>query len=156
MYVILSNIINHLSRFFAGDVYLDNNNNVLDDELIPQYILTITVHDGRETSIVDLTVNVLNVDVNTAPYYINLPESVSVNEDVTVAADIFDVDASDDDGDTLTYSLSDVSPTTSVFAIDSGSKYYTDIQTDISLKRLNQAKIIKKSVFLFWLLNMTI
>ena len=71
----------------------------------------------------DLTVNVLNVDVNTAPYYINLPESVSVNEDVTAAADIFDVDATDDDGDTLTYSLYDVSPTTSVFAIDSGSKY---------------------------------
>ena len=75
----------------------------------------------------DLTVNVLNVDVNTAPYYINLPESVSVNEDVTAAADIFDVDATDDDGDTLTYSLSDVSPTTSVFAINSGSKYHVSV-----------------------------
>ena len=102
---------------------MDNNNYALDDAVTPTYTLTITVYDGRETNTVNIIVNVLNVDVNSAPYYINLPESVSVNEDVTAAADIFTVDATDIDGDSLTYTLSGVSPTTPVFAIHSSSKF---------------------------------
>ena len=118
--------------YFSGDVYVDVNANEFDDTVTATYTLTVTVSDGSETDSVDITVNIINV--NKVPYYTNLPESVSVNEDVTAAADIFTADATDDDGDTLTYSLSDVSPTASVFAIDSSSKFFSIIQYIISHK----------------------
>ena len=111
----------------SGKVYVDANANEFDDTVTDTYILTVTVSDGAETDSVDITVNIINV--NKVPYYTNLPESVSVNEDVTAAADIFTADATDNDGDSLTYSLFDVSPTTSVFAIDSSSKYNSTCQS---------------------------
>ena len=101
-------------------MYLDSNSNELNYDVTPQYTLTITVSDGSKSDTVDLTVNVIKI--NTAPYFTNLPNSVNVDEDVNGASTIFDVDASDDEGDTLTYSLSGVSPTTSVFTITPNCK----------------------------------
>ena len=111
----------------SGKVYVDVNANEFDDTVTATYTLTVTVSDGAETDSVDITVNIINV--NKVPYYTNLPESVGVNEDVIAAADIFTAEATDNDGDSLTYSLFDVSPTTSVFAIDSSSKYNSTCQS---------------------------
>ena len=106
---------------FSGIVYLDSNSNELDYDVTPQYTLTITVSDGSKSDTVELTVNVIKV--NTAPYFTNLPNSVNVDEDVPGANNFFDIDATDDDGDSLTYSLPGVSPANPTFTIHSGSEY---------------------------------
>ena len=76
---------------------------VLDYETVNYYSLTVSVSDGSVSISTSLTLSVSNT--NDAPYVTNLPGNVSVAEnDVTVA--VIDVNASDPDGDNITFSLS--------------------------------------------------
>lgn len=75
----------------------------LDFEAVSSYSLTVTVSDGKISISTDLAISVINV--NDAPYVTNLPASVSLFEnDVTVP--VIDVNATDPDGDNITFGLS--------------------------------------------------
>ena len=75
---------------------------VLDYETVNYYYsLTVSISDGSVNISTSLTISISNS--NDAPYITNLPVSVAEN-DVTSA--VIDVDASDPDGDNITFSLS--------------------------------------------------
>lgn len=75
----------------------------LDFEAVSSYSLTVTVSDGKISISTDLAISV--IDVNDAPYVTNLPANVSLFEnDVTVP--VIDVNATDPDGDNITFGLS--------------------------------------------------
>lgn len=75
----------------------------LDFEAVSSYSLTVTVSDGKISISTDLAISVINV--NDAPYVTNLPANVSLFEnDVTVP--VIDVNATDPDGDNITFGLS--------------------------------------------------
>ena len=75
----------------------------LDFEAVSSYSLTVTVSDGKINISTDLAISVINV--NDAPYVTNLPANVSLFEnDVTVP--VIDVNATDPDGDNITFGLS--------------------------------------------------
>ena len=75
----------------------------LDFEAVSSYSLTVTVSDGKISISTDLSISVINV--NDAPYVTNLPANVSLFEnDVTVP--VIDVNATDPDGDNITFGLS--------------------------------------------------
>ena len=74
----------------------------LDRENINSYSLNVSVSDGSVTVIegITLTVN----DGNDAPTFSNAPYNASVNENVN-SGNVFTVSATDEDGDTVTFSL---------------------------------------------------
>ena len=74
----------------------------LDRENINSYSLNVSVSDGSVTVIegIILTVN----DGNDAPTFSNAPYNASVNENVN-SGNVFTVSATDEDGDTVTFSL---------------------------------------------------
>lgn len=75
----------------------------LDFEAVSSYSLTVTVSDGKISISTDLAISIINV--NDAPYVTNLPANVSLFEnDVTVP--VIDVNATDPDGDNITFGLS--------------------------------------------------
>lgn len=75
----------------------------LEFEAVSSYSLTVTVSDGKISISTDLAISVINV--NDAPYVTNLPANVSLFEnDVTVP--VIDVNATDPDGDNITFGLS--------------------------------------------------
>lgn len=75
----------------------------LDFEAVSSYSLTVTVSDGKISISTDLAISVINA--NDAPYVTNLPANVSLFEnDVTVP--VIDVNATDPDGDNITFGLS--------------------------------------------------
>ena len=76
---------------------------VLDYETVNYYSLTVSVSDGSVSISTSLTLSVSNT--NDAPYVTNLPGNVSVAENDVTAA-VIDVNASDPDGDNMTFSLS--------------------------------------------------
>ena len=76
---------------------------VLDYETVNYYWLTVSVSDGSVSISTSLTLSVSNT--NDAPYVANLPGNVSVAENDVTAA-VIDVNASDPDGDNMTFSLS--------------------------------------------------
>ena len=76
---------------------------VLDYETVNYYSLTVSVSDGSVSISTSLTISVSNT--NDAPYVTNLPGNVSVAENDVTAA-VIDVNASDPDGDNITFSLS--------------------------------------------------
>lgn len=76
---------------------------VLDYETVNYYSLTVSVSDGSVSISTSLTLSVSNT--NDAPYVTNLPGNVSVAENDVTAA-VIDVNASDPDGDNITFSLS--------------------------------------------------
>lgn len=76
---------------------------VLDYETVNYYSLTVSVSDGLVSISTSLTLSVSNT--NDAPYVTNLPGNVSVAENDVTAA-VIDVNASDPDGDNITFSLS--------------------------------------------------
>ena len=76
---------------------------LLDYETVNYYSLTVSVSDGSVNISTSLTISVSNT--NDAPYVTNLPGNVSVAENDVTAA-VIDVNASDPDGDNITFSLS--------------------------------------------------
>ena len=76
---------------------------VLDYETDPSYSLTVSVSDGTVNITTSLTISVTNV--NDAPYVTNLPANVTVGENDVTAA-VIDVNATDPDGNNITFSLS--------------------------------------------------
>ncbi|CAH3197872.1 unnamed protein product, partial [Porites evermanni] len=76
---------------------------VLDYETVNYYSLTVSVSDGSVSISTSLTISVSNT--NDAPYVTNLPGNVSIAENDVTAA-VIDVNASDPDGDNITFSLS--------------------------------------------------
>ena len=67
------------------------------------YVFTVTASDGSLTDTIDVTLNV--TDVNEPPAYVSSTASASVAEDAAVSTVVYTADASDEDGDTLTFSL---------------------------------------------------
>ena len=98
---------------------MDDNNNELDGQTTPQYVLTITVSDGLLTDTVDITVDI--IEVNNPPQFTNLPDTVNVREDSTTINVIKTVNADDQDADVITYSMTS-SPPTTIFSIDAQGK----------------------------------
>ena len=97
----------------------------LDFETQDSYNLTVTFSDGTlsDSKFVSISVE----DKNDAPTLPSSPYSTSVSEDVSIGTSVYDVDASDQDGDALTYSLSGSGVTH--FTIDSGTGIVTTTQT---------------------------
>ena len=96
----------------------------LDYETKDSYNLTVTFSDGvaSDSELVAITVT----NKNDAPTLPSSPYSTSVSEDVSVGASVYDVDASDQDGDSLTYTLSGTGVTH--FTIDSNTGIVTTTQ----------------------------
>ena len=108
----------------SGSFSLDENtgqlstNTELDFENTETYTVTITVDDGdTNTDDVIITVNIKVADENDAPEFDGATTTRDVAEDTAVGGDVgAPVVASDDDNDTLTYSLSGID--TALFDID--------------------------------------
>ena len=97
----------------------------LDYENQDTYNLTVTFSDGSAS--VSEFVAITVTDKNDAPTLLSSPYSTSVSEDVSVGTSVYDVDASDQDGDSLTYTLSGSGVTH--FTIDSNTGIVTTSQT---------------------------
>lgn len=96
----------------------------LDYETQDSYNLTVTFSDGSASVSKFVAISVL--DKNDAPTLPSSPYSTSVSEDVSVGTSVYDVDASDQDGDSLTYSLSGAGVTH--FTIDPNTGIVTTSQ----------------------------
>ena len=94
----------------------------LDFEAVPLYTITVECLDSgglNFTSTLDVTV----LDENEDCVITNLPETVRVYEDVTIAEDIYTVNATDPDtADTLSFYMVQT-PNEGKFTIDRDSKY---------------------------------
>lgn len=75
----------------------------LDYETITSYSLIVSVSDGTVNITTSLTISVTNI--NDAPYVTNLPANVTVVENDVTAA-VIDVNATDPDGNNITFTLS--------------------------------------------------
>ena len=96
----------------------------LDYEIQDSYNLTVTFSDGVASGSELVAITVTNK--NDAPTLPSSPYSTSVSEDVSVGASVYDIDASDQDGDSLTYTLSGTGVTH--FTIDSNTGIVTTTQ----------------------------
>ncbi len=96
----------------TGKITISDNSSI-DFETTESYTLTVSVTDGTANANADFTVNVSNV--NESPTLDN--ESATVSEDATVGTSVVTMSGSDEDGNTLTYSISDGN-TSGVFEID--------------------------------------
>ena len=76
---------------------------VLDYETVNSYSLTVSVSDGTINTTTSLTISITNI--NDAPYFTNLPANVTVVENDVTAA-VIDVNATDPDGNNITFTLS--------------------------------------------------
>ena len=97
----------------------------LDYETQDSNNLTVTVSDGSASNSVFVAISV--TDKNDAPTLPSSPYSTSVSEDVSVGTSVYDVNASDQDGDSLTYSLSGSGVTH--FTIDANTGIVTTTQS---------------------------
>ena len=89
----------------------------MDYETTSKYKLTITISDPDGlTAVQVVSINV--IDVNEAPVIQNLPDSVTIAEDVMGTTSVFIVNTVDQDGDVITYTIS-ASPSYAPFDIDS-------------------------------------
>lgn len=92
----------------------------LDFETVTLYQIDVTVTDSdglSDTDRLDVTVT----DDDEPPVISNLPDSVSVQENVTVGVVIFTVNATDPENDVITYSMTS-SPNDGKFTIDGTSE----------------------------------
>lgn len=96
----------------------------LDYETQDSYNLTVTFSDGTASASAFVAISV--TDKNDAPTLPSSPYTASVSEDVSVGTSVYDVNASDQDGDSLTYSLSGSGVTH--FTIDSNTGIVTTSQ----------------------------
>jgi len=85
----------------------------------PQYILTIIVDDGTLSANSSYTVDIIATTVS--PTFDNLPGNTSVDED-TPNGVIHTVTASDGDSAARTFSLTSITPSTSLFSLNATSK----------------------------------
>ena len=86
------------------------------------YDLTVTVSDpGGLTDVQMVTVNI--IDVNEAPVIQNLPDSVTIAEDVVGITPVHSVNTIDQDGDLITYTITSW-PFSTPFEIDVAGKPY--------------------------------
>ncbi|MDB9861840.1 cadherin domain-containing protein [Litorivicinus sp.] len=69
-----------------------------------QYQFTVTASDGSLTDTVDVTLNI--TDVNDLPVFASSVDTISVDENSPRSTVIYSASATDEDGDTLSYSLS--------------------------------------------------
>ena len=76
----------------------------LDYETATSHIITVQVSDGELTASAEITINVVDVDENVAP--VIAAQNFSIAENATASTEIANVIASDTDGDSLTYSIS--------------------------------------------------
>ena len=111
----------------AAAFSLDNNSGqlqtsaALDYETKDSYAVTLTVFDGYLTDTISVTINVADVDENRAPVFTDGDSTTrAIAENTAAGTSIGDaVSATDEDGDTLTYSLS--GPDAAAFGIDTTS-----------------------------------
>ena len=98
---------------------------ILNFETILQYNLTVTVSDsGGLTEVKYVTVDIINV--NEAPLIQNLPDTLTITEDVVGDVSIVTINTVDQDGDLITYSISG-NPYSGPFEINSAGKIYNDL-----------------------------
>ena len=90
----------------------------LDYEIKNTYSVTVTVSDGFLTDTISVTVNIADVDENRAPVFTDGTSTTRAIVENTVAGTNIGaaISATDEDGDTLTYSLS--GPDAALFGID--------------------------------------
>ena len=111
----------------TGDVFAVNASSglltvakALDFETTPAYTLKVSVSDGMDASTADITINV--TDVNTAPTITN--QTFSIAEDAAVDAEVGTVQASDEDNNNLTFSITSGN-TGDAFAVNASSGLLT-------------------------------
>lgn len=76
----------------------------LDFETATSHIITVQVSDGELTASAKITINVVDVDENVAP--VISAQTFSIAENATASTEIANIVASDANGNTLTYSIS--------------------------------------------------
>jgi hypothetical protein len=119
----------------VGAVSINSNSGVVSFNTVPDfesknsYSFTVGASDGVVTVTQDVTITILDVDEGSAPV-ITTPNNVSVDENQKSAVD---VDATDIDGDTITYSLEssvddasfDINSTTGIVVFKTAPDYET-------------------------------
>ena len=104
-----------------------------DYETKTSYNATVTASDGSNETSQNITVNVIDVDENSDPVIVGLSSSVSTDENTKP---VTQVNASDDDGDTIYYSLSGVDAdlftisSSGLISFKSAPDYETPLDTD--------------------------
>ena len=107
-------------RYIPGEISLIPR--CYDFETVPSYDLTITVSDpGGLTDAQVVTVNIL--DVNEAPVIQNLPDSVTIAEDVAGNTAVYIVSTFDQEGDGIDYTITSW-PFSALFEVDVAGKLY--------------------------------
>ena len=98
---------------FTGNVNVDPSS--LNYEMVSEYVLFFKVSDPSGLDdYMNITVPI--TDVNEKPVIQNLPDDAYISESLPGTFSVFDVNAVDEDGDTLTYSISSF-PVSSLFNI---------------------------------------
>ena len=97
-----------------------NENPSLDATNISDYLIQINVTDGNLSDVINVTVHVMNI--NDPPEFMNLHNTVSLDEDVLTPVDIFQVVAVDRDNDVLTYSVTSIPE--GPFTVDNKSELF--------------------------------
>ncbi|KAL3874012.1 hypothetical protein ACJMK2_037081, partial [Sinanodonta woodiana] len=105
--------------FNTGNIQLNQD---LIDHKVPGYDLFITVTDGYNSVTDTLTVTISGVNVPPKINNLPLPSELYVQENIPPGSSVYAVSATDNDGDTLSYSMTS-SPGTGInyFSIDSSS-----------------------------------
>ena len=100
----------------AGDIKLTS---ALNYESVTEYAVTVLVKEGVTTLKENLTVAV--TDVDEAPSFGNLPQTVSVREDASRPGAVLDVTATDPEGEAVSFACS-AEPSDSAFDLTCTSK----------------------------------
>lgn len=95
----------------------------LNRENISSYILNVSVSDGNVTVVERITITVDNA--NDAPMFSNTPFTVSVDENVN-SGNLFTVNASDEDGDAISFTLYGVG--SELFSVHSSSGVVSSVE----------------------------
>ena len=95
----------------------------LNRENISSYILNVSVTDGNVTVVERITITVDNA--NDAPMFSNTPYTVSVDENVN-SGNLFTVNASDEDGDAISFTLYGVR--SELFSVHSSSGVVSSVE----------------------------
>ena len=105
----------------------------LDYEKDSVYNLTITIVDSYGLTVIEMiTLDI--VDVNEAPVIHNLPEILKIAEDETGEMVVFTVDATDEDGDVINYTMM-TWPPSAPFKINSTGNRRTDTDRHVYTDR---------------------
>ena len=111
--------------YFPGEVRIGYPPG-LDFESTPFYVLTFTATDGIHTTIARVNLTVL--DGPEPPVIHNLPATINVNENETTSTIMYVINATDFEGDTITYTMTSTP--------DEGNFYLTGAEGD-KIHRLN-------------------